>query len=53
MTSIGFLAELITAYSAREEDSYSIAERVGHEQGSGVRGQGSGKTDHDSSLPDS
>ena len=52
MTSIGFLAELITAYSAREEDSYSIAERVGHEQGSRVRGQGSEKTDHGSSLPD-
>ena len=32
MMSIGFLAELITAYSSREEDSYSIAERVGHQE---------------------
>ena len=32
MMSIGFLAELITAYSSREEDSYSIAERVGYHE---------------------
>jgi glycosyltransferase involved in cell wall biosynthesis len=29
MMSIGFLAELITAYQGRDEDSYSIAERTG------------------------
>jgi dolichol-phosphate mannosyltransferase len=28
MTSLGFLAELITAYQGRDEDSYSIAERT-------------------------
>ncbi len=28
MMSIGFLAELITAYQSRDEDSYSIAERT-------------------------
>jgi hypothetical protein len=28
MMSIGFLAELITAYKGRDEDSYSIAERT-------------------------
>jgi dolichol-phosphate mannosyltransferase len=28
MTSLGFLAELITAYQGREEDGYSIAEQV-------------------------
>jgi glycosyltransferase involved in cell wall biosynthesis len=31
MMSIGFLAELITAYQGRDEDSYSIAESVGEE----------------------
>jgi len=29
MMSIGFLAELITAYQGRDEDSYSIAEQIG------------------------
>jgi dolichol-phosphate mannosyltransferase len=29
MMSIGFLAELITAYQGRDEDSYSIAETIG------------------------
>src|SRR5262249_32757649 len=29
MMSIGFLAELITAYQVREEDSYSVAEKTG------------------------
>ena len=29
MMSIGFLAELITAYQSRDEDGYSIAERTG------------------------
>jgi glycosyltransferase involved in cell wall biosynthesis len=29
MMSIGFLAELITAYSGRDEDSYSVAEETG------------------------
>ena len=29
MMSIGFLAELITAYQGREEDSYSVAEKTG------------------------
>jgi hypothetical protein len=28
MMSIGFLAELITAYQGRDEDSYSIAEQT-------------------------
>jgi dolichol-phosphate mannosyltransferase len=28
MMSIGFLAELVTAYTSRDEDSYSIAERT-------------------------
>jgi TRAP-type C4-dicarboxylate transport system permease small subunit len=28
MMAIGFLAELITAYQSRDEDSYSIAERT-------------------------
>ncbi len=28
MMSIGFLAELVTAYMGREEDSYSIAEKT-------------------------
>ena len=28
MMSIGFLAELITAYQGRDEDSYSIAEQI-------------------------
>jgi glycosyltransferase involved in cell wall biosynthesis len=28
MMSIGFLAELITAYQSKDEDSYSVAERV-------------------------
>jgi hypothetical protein len=29
MMSIGFLAELITAYQGRDEDSYSIKETTG------------------------
>ncbi len=29
LMSIGFLAELITAYQSRDEDAYSIAERIG------------------------
>ncbi len=32
MMSIGFLAELITAYQGRDEDSYSIAERAGGQE---------------------
>jgi dolichol-phosphate mannosyltransferase len=32
MMSIGFLAELITAYQGRDEDAYSIAERTGTTQ---------------------
>src|SRR5262245_37091777 len=32
MMSIGFLAELITAYQSRDEDSYSIAEQVASER---------------------
>ena len=28
MMSIGFLAELVTAYMGRDEDSYSIAEKT-------------------------
>jgi glycosyltransferase involved in cell wall biosynthesis len=31
MMSIGFLAELITAYHGRDSDSYSIADRTSHE----------------------
>ena len=27
--SIGFLAELITAYTGRDSDTYSVAERAG------------------------
>jgi dolichol-phosphate mannosyltransferase len=30
MMSIGFLAELITAYQSRDEDAYSIAEQTNH-----------------------
>jgi dolichol-phosphate mannosyltransferase len=33
MMSIGFLAELITAYQGRDEDSYSIAEETGRGPG--------------------
>jgi dolichol-phosphate mannosyltransferase len=33
MMSIGFLAELITAYQGRDEDSYSIAERTDPDPG--------------------
>jgi hypothetical protein len=29
MMSIGFLAELITAYQGQDEHSYSIAEQIG------------------------
>ena len=32
MMSIGFLAELITAYMSRDQDGYSIAERTGNER---------------------
>ena len=32
MMSIGFLAELITAYQSRDEDRYSIAEQVASER---------------------
>jgi dolichol-phosphate mannosyltransferase len=43
MMSIGFLAELITAYQGRDEDSYSIAETTGvRNQESGIRNQESG-----------
>jgi glycosyltransferase involved in cell wall biosynthesis len=38
MMSIGFLAELITAYQGRDQDSYSIAERT-RSQKTEVRGQ--------------
>jgi glycosyltransferase involved in cell wall biosynthesis len=38
--SIGFIAELITAYQSRDEDSYSIAERTeSRGQESGIRSQ--------------
>ncbi len=37
MMSIGFLAELITAYQSRDEDSYSIAEQTGRGPWTGVR----------------
>src|SRR5262249_61865377 len=37
MISIGLLAELITDYMSRDEDAYSIAERVGtHDEGKGM-----------------
>jgi dolichol-phosphate mannosyltransferase len=36
MMSIGFLAELITAYQGREEDAYSIAERTPSPEGKGT-----------------
>ncbi len=32
MMSIGFLAELITAYQGRAEDGYSIAEQTSTEE---------------------
>jgi hypothetical protein len=32
LMSIGFLAELITAYQGRDEDSYSIADRTFNEK---------------------
>jgi dolichol-phosphate mannosyltransferase len=35
LMSIGFLAELITAYQSRDEDSYSIAEQTNHHETSG------------------
>jgi glycosyltransferase involved in cell wall biosynthesis len=38
MMSMGFLAELITAYQTRDEDSYSIAEQTGRGPWSGLRG---------------
>src|SRR5204863_3080722 len=37
MMSIGFLAELITAYQSRDEDSYSIAEQTGRGPWTGLR----------------
>jgi dolichol-phosphate mannosyltransferase len=36
LMSIGFLAELITAYQGRDEDSYSIAEQTSPAQGKGI-----------------
>jgi glycosyltransferase involved in cell wall biosynthesis len=38
MMSIGFLAELITAYQSRDEDSYSVSEQTGRGPWSGLRG---------------
>jgi glycosyltransferase involved in cell wall biosynthesis len=38
MTSIGFLAELITAYQSRDDESYSIAEQTGRGPWTGLRG---------------
>ena len=38
MMTIGFLAELITAYQGRDDDIYSIAERTAEDKG--TRGQG-------------
>ena len=32
LMSIGLIAELMTAYMSRDEDSYSIAERTGEEK---------------------
>jgi glycosyltransferase involved in cell wall biosynthesis len=49
MMSIGFLAELITAYQSRDEDSYSIAETV-RGQESGVRDQESGVRSQESGI---
>src|SRR5256885_8025995 len=37
MMSIGFLAELITAYQSRDEDSYSISEQTGRGPWTGLR----------------
>lgn len=43
MMSIGLLAELITEYQSRDEDSYSIAEHTGkREEGRGKREEGKG-----------
>jgi glycosyltransferase involved in cell wall biosynthesis len=38
LMSIGFLAELITAYQSRDEDSYSIVEQTGRGPWTGLRG---------------
>ncbi len=41
MMSIGFLAELITAYQSRDEDSYSVAERTAeHSEAAAQRQEG-------------
>lgn len=37
MMSIGFLAELITAYQSRDEDTYSISQQTGRGSWTGVR----------------
>ena len=44
LMSIGFLAELITAYQVGDEHSYSIAERTPEEKnGGGEAGAGGGR----------
>jgi glycosyltransferase involved in cell wall biosynthesis len=45
MMSIGLIAELITAYQGRDEDSYSIAEEVGQSTGPRVRARTAKDTD--------
>lgn len=48
MMSIGLLAEMITAYQSRDEESYSVAEEIGvRGQESGVRSQESGNGGQD------
>jgi dolichol-phosphate mannosyltransferase len=46
MMSIGLLAEMITAYQSRDEESYSVAEQIGsRSQDSGARDQEPGVRD--------
>jgi glycosyltransferase involved in cell wall biosynthesis len=55
MISIGLIAEMITAYQGRDEDSYSIAEETGQVPRSLVRGPwppaGDRETHHRASAP--
>jgi dolichol-phosphate mannosyltransferase len=53
MMSIGFLAELITAYQGRDEDSYSIAEQTPRSAVPGPRAYGPPPDNRSSAAPDS
>ena len=50
MMSIGFLAELITAYQGRDEDSYSIAETTGNGPQLSPLSRGRGEGDEGNNL---